>query len=81
MYYFYVLQSKTNDKLYKGSTEDLRKRLKEHNSGKVISTKSGRPWDLIYYEGHKNKLLSRKAELFYKTSQGRRQLKKKLGLE
>jgi len=81
MYYLYILQSKTNNKLYKGSTDDLRKRFKEHNDGKVKSTKSGKPWELIYYEAHKNKTLARKAEIFYKTSQGRRQLKKKLGLE
>ncbi|MFZ5559224.1 MAG: GIY-YIG nuclease family protein [Patescibacteria group bacterium] len=81
MYYFYVLQSQTNNKLYKGSTEDLRKRLEEHNKGKVASTKNGRPWNLIYYEGHRNKILARKTELFYKTGQGRRHLKEKLGLE
>lgn len=81
MYYFYVLQSEINKKLYKGTTNDLKKRFKEHNSGKVRSTKCYRPWQLIYYEGHRNKILARKTELFYKSSQGRRQLKKKLGLE
>ena len=81
MYYFYILQSKVNNKLYKGSTENLRKRFKEHNSGKVKSSKNGTPWNLIYYEAHRNKTLARKTELFYKTGQGRRQLKKKLGLD
>jgi putative endonuclease len=81
MYYFYILKSRINNKLYKGSTKDLRKRLKEHNNGKVIYTKSGKPWDLIYYEAFVNKNLARKTEIFYKKSQGRRQLKKKLGLE
>lgn len=81
MYYFYIIRSEINNKLYKGSTEDLKKRFKEHNLGKVKSTKNYRPWILIYYEAHLTKTLSRKAELFYKTSQGRRQLKKKLGLE
>ncbi len=81
MYYLYVLQSKINKKLYKGSTTDLRKRFTEHNKGKIKSTKSYCPWQLIYYEAHRNKTLARKSEIFYKTSQGRRQLKKKLGLE
>lgn len=81
MYYFYILQSQTDNRLYKGITEDLRKRVKDHNSGRVKSTKLYRPWKLIYYEAHRNKTLARKAELFYKTKQGRRQLKKKLGLE
>ena len=81
MHYFYVLRNQINNKLYKGSTDDLRKRLEEHNKGKVTSTKNGRPWSLIYYEAHRNKILARKAEKFYKSSQGRRQLKKKLELE
>jgi len=73
MYYLYILQSKIDNRLYKGITENLRKRFKDHNSGKVKSTKPYRPWILIYYEAHRNK--------FYKTKQGRRQLKKKLGFE
>jgi putative endonuclease len=81
MYYFYVLQSKIIEKLYKGSTTDLKGRIVEHNVGKVKSTKSFRPWSLMYYEAYRNKTLARKAEIFYKSSQGRRQLKKKLGLE
>lgn len=80
MFYVYILQSRINHKLYKGSTEDLRKRLKEHNAGKSKSTKSGKPWQLIYYEAYLDKTLARKTEIFYKTGQGRRQLKKKLDL-
>jgi len=78
MYYLYILQSKINSKLYKGLTGDLKKRFKEHNSGKTKSTRPYRPWILVYYEAHRNETLARKAEIFYKTSQGRRQLKKKL---
>ncbi len=81
MYYTYILQSNKNKRLYIGSTEDLKIRFADHNKGKVNSTKSYLPWQLIYYEAHRNKTLARKAELFYKKSQGRRQLKKKLGLE
>ncbi len=81
MHYVYVLKSIKSDKLYKGSTNNLRERLRSHNEGQVRSTKSGRPWELIYYEAHKTKNLARITELFYKTSQGRRQLKKKLGLK
>lgn len=81
MFYTYILQSIKTRKLYVGSTEDLRRRFKEHNNGKTISTKAFVPWRLIYYEAHLTKTLARKAEIFYKTGQGRRQLKKKLGLE
>ncbi|MCK5590790.1 MAG: GIY-YIG nuclease family protein [Candidatus Pacebacteria bacterium] len=50
MYYLYILKSKKDDKLYIGSTNDLRRRLSEHNGGKVQSTKSRRPFELRYYE-------------------------------
>jgi len=52
MYYVYVLKSKKDDKLYIGSTTDLKKRFQEHNSGKVESTKPRRPFVLVYYEAY-----------------------------
>jgi putative endonuclease len=67
--------------LYIGSTEDLKRRLAEHNSGKTQSTKAFCPWGVVYYEAHLNKELARRAEIFYKKGQGRRQVKKKLGIE
>ena len=54
MYYVYVLKSKQDDNLYYGSTNDLRRRLIEHNSGKVRSTKSRKPFELRYYEAYFN---------------------------
>ncbi len=55
MYCVYVLKSKDKAFLYTGSTSDLKSRLKEHNSGKVLSTKSYRPLILIYYEAYSSK--------------------------
>jgi putative endonuclease len=81
MYYCYILQSEISAKLYVGSTADLKQRLEKHNASAVKSTKSGVPWKLIYYEAYREKLLARRSELFYKKSQGRRQIKKKLALE
>jgi putative endonuclease len=49
-YYTYVLGSKKDSRLYTGSTNDLKKPLSEHNSAKVSSTKSRRPFELIYYD-------------------------------
>jgi len=75
MYYVYILKSKKTAKLYKGSTEDLKNRLNEHNRGKVKSTKSGCPWGLVYYEAFENKKLARREELFLKTGKGRERVK------
>jgi len=44
---YYILRSKTHpDQTYVGSTNDLRKRLAEHNSGKSIRTNKFKPWEL-----------------------------------
>ncbi|MFH1142088.1 MAG: GIY-YIG nuclease family protein [Candidatus Uhrbacteria bacterium] len=80
MYYTYVMQSIKFRRLYTGSTSDLISRIARHSTGSVPSTKAYRPWKLIYYEAHLTKGLAIQAELFYKTGQGRRQLKRKLGL-
>lgn len=55
MYYFYILKSLKDDKLYKGFTKNLRKRLAEHNAGSNKSTKSRRPFKLVYYEAFASK--------------------------
>lgn len=52
MFYVYVLKSLKDDNLYFGSTNDLRRRLSDHNTGKVPSTKARRPFELRYYEAY-----------------------------
>jgi len=39
MFYVYLIKSKKDNKWYTGCSDDLRKRFKEHNSGKAVSTK------------------------------------------
>jgi putative endonuclease len=43
MYYVYVLLSLKDNKFYIGYTNGLKRRLKEHNQGKNVSTKLRRP--------------------------------------
>ena len=50
MWYTYIIKGNKDGRWYTGITDDLRKRLSKHNSGKVPSTKDRRPFDLIYYE-------------------------------
>ena len=75
MNYVYILKSDKTGKLYKGSTGDLRERVGNHNNGKVISTKDGRPWKLVYYEAFLSKIDARREELFLKTGKGRERIK------
>lgn len=75
MYYVYIIKSQRSGELYKGSTMDLKIRLKQHNLGNVMSTKSGRPWKLIYYEAFISKRDARREELFLKSGKGRERIK------
>ncbi len=50
MYYVYVLKSIKDGKRYIGFTDNLERRISEHNYGKVKSTKNRRPLELIYFE-------------------------------
>lgn len=62
MFYLYILKSKKDSNLYIGSTNDLRKRLMEHNMRKVPSTKSRAPFELRYYESFSSENDARKRE-------------------
>lgn len=62
MFYVYVLVSESDGNIYLGSTNDLRRRLLEHNSGKVLSTKNRLPFELRYYEAYSNEDEARKRE-------------------
>lgn len=52
MYYVYIIKSQKNNSLYIGYTNDLRKRLREHNEGLSNYTRRYMPWKLIYYEAY-----------------------------
>lgn len=70
--YVYILKSSATDKLYIGSTRNLNQRLHAHNSGKVKSTKSGKPYIILYSEKFDNYSSARKRELFLKSGVGRK---------
>ncbi len=66
MFHLYILKSKKDDNLYIGSTNDLRRRLSEHNSGKIPSTKGRIPFELRYYESFHKEVDARKREFSLK---------------
>jgi len=78
MHCVYILQSKKDRKLYVGCTNDLRKRIKMHNSGKISSTKLRKPLEPIYYEAYQNKKDAFQREMFLKTGWGRNYIKRSL---
>ncbi|MDD5626509.1 MAG: GIY-YIG nuclease family protein [Patescibacteria group bacterium] len=83
MYYVYTLISKLKNKteIYIGSTNDLRRRLRDHNNGKERSTKRYRTWNLIYYEAYITESLARLREKRLKHhGNAMKELKKRIGL-
>ncbi|WP_286814160.1 MULTISPECIES: GIY-YIG nuclease family protein [unclassified Maribacter] len=75
MYYVYVLKSEVDGRLYKGMTNNLQKRIVEHNSGKNKSTKGYLPWVLVYKEEFKTSVEARAREKYFKSGIGREFLK------
>ena len=77
-YSIYVLQSVKDQRFYTGMAKDLRKRLEEHNQGKVTSTKLRIPFKLIYSEEVSDRKLARVREKYWKSGAGREKIKKML---
>ncbi len=77
-YYNYIIESTKYKTLYKGCTNNLIKRFKEHNNGLVEATKIKKPWKLIYYEACLNKVDAYNREKYLKMGGGRRFTKKRL---
>lgn len=79
MYYVYVLENPNNKGWYMGYTNNLKRRLVEHNSGKGGQTTSrGMNWNLIYYEAYIDKRDAMGREKFLKSGSGRKYIKKQL---
>ncbi|KKS37607.1 MAG: hypothetical protein A3G49_00605 [Candidatus Sungbacteria bacterium RIFCSPLOWO2_12_FULL_41_11] len=78
MWYVYIIQSKKDDDFYVGLTNDLRRRLKQHNESKVPATKFRTPFELAYYEAHHNKYDAARREQFLKSGWGKNWIKRTL---
>ncbi|MFH1833201.1 MAG: GIY-YIG nuclease family protein [Candidatus Levyibacteriota bacterium] len=78
MYYVYVLKSTLKNYHYTGCTDNLRKRLHEHQKGKTQSTKPYLPFELIYYEACKNKTDAYQREKYLKSRLGKTYIGKRL---
>ena len=74
-YYVYILQSLKNNSFYIGYTSDLKKRLKEHNSGLSQATKPFIPYKIIFYEAFLNRVDAKNREIYLKSGYGRKTIK------
>ena len=80
MFFVYIIKSKKDGRLYKGFTNNLERRLKEHNIGKNKSTSPYKPWDLVYKEEVASREEARKREKYFKSGIGREFIKNILDL-
>jgi putative endonuclease len=76
MYLVYVLKSEVFKRYYVGMTNDLPRRLKEHNSGKTRSTGYYRPWQVLFFESFETRAEARTREKYLKSGIGKEFIKK-----
>ena len=75
VYYVYILLSEAKTRTYTGVADDVEKRLKEHNDGKVISSRPYRPYKIMHTESFETLREARQKEKFYKSTTGRKRLR------
>lgn len=70
-WFVYVLRSLKDFQFYTGSTNDLKRRVLQHQRGENISTAKRLPVELIYFEGHRSKDDAVRREKYLKTTKGK----------
>ena len=72
-YIVYIIRSQRDRCFYTGFTNNLIRRLSEHNTGKYYtpSTLHRGPFDLVYSEECESRQLARSREIYWKSGEGR----------
>jgi predicted GIY-YIG superfamily endonuclease len=71
-YYVYILKSLKTGKRYVGYTENLARRIKEHNTRKTVHTdKTDAPFQLIWHCVFQDKYKALEFEKYLKSGSGR----------
>lgn len=76
MYCVYILLNNAGTRTYTGVAEDVNERLAVHNAGRVKSSSPYRPCNIIHTEPFETLIEARRKEKFYKSTTGRRRIKK-----
>jgi putative endonuclease len=75
MWSVYAIRSSIDGRIYVGMSQDVARRISEHNRRKVFSTKGYVPWMLIYMEEIGDRISARKREKYLKSGVGKEFLK------
>jgi putative endonuclease len=71
MFYAYVLESLAKPgEFYRGSTDDLQRRVAEHNAGKCVHTSKFKPWKVKFYAAFETMMLAKEFEKYLKSGSG-----------
>ncbi len=76
VFFIYILRSQKTRKYYIGCTNNLKKRVKQHNQGQNISTMRDQPWQLIRYKTSNSQEEAYKCEKLIKSYKGGNAFKK-----
>ncbi|WP_416437874.1 GIY-YIG nuclease family protein [Phnomibacter sp. MR] len=76
MMYVYVIRSEKYGRFYVGISEDVDRRLAEHNAGHTFSTKGYRPWQLFFVETVSDRAKARAREKYLKSGVGKEYIKR-----
>ena len=76
MYFVYIIESEKDNRLYVGFTDNLKRRIQEHNAGKTRSTKGYLPWKIVFFVEVETRIEARKLEKYYKSGYGKEKIKK-----
>ncbi|WP_421786783.1 GIY-YIG nuclease family protein [Hyphobacterium sp.] len=71
LHYVYILESQTGEHRYTGLTNDIARRLKEHNAGSVGHTSKYKPWKFRTIIGFNCRKRAAEFEKYLKTGSGR----------
>ncbi len=80
MYSVYIIYSQKLDRYYVGSTNDLDRRLHDHNRGKTPYSKNGLPWVLRYSEHFETRQEAVRREKEIKKKKSRKFIEALIGL-
>jgi putative endonuclease len=71
MCFVYILRGIKNNRYYIGSTNNMNRRLIEHNSGKSRYDKINSPYELVFNQEYSTPLVARRTELWLKKQKSR----------
>ncbi len=78
MFFVYVIYSNNPSlRFYVGMTENVEKRIKQHNNGETKSTKGYLPWKLFFFETFPTRKEARLREVYLKSGSGKENIKNK----